>query len=70
MKKSKGKLMSSKSGDFAKGGSGGMSGKKMVAPSQPGKVSSSPPGGDNGIKHGGGKASMAGFTGVKTSKKC
>lgn len=65
----KSKVTSSKSGAFAKGGSGKMSGKNYAGPQSPGQSASmgQKSGGSKFAKGGGGK--MAGFTGAKSAKK-
>jgi hypothetical protein len=64
------KMKSSKAASYAKGGSGKMAGQSNAGPSQSGKVSSSPGGGDKSFKVSGGKGKMAGFTGATPAKPC
>lgn len=65
MKKSKSKGI--KAGDFAKGGSNAMIGKKSAGPAASGTTMSHRNGGDKFIKGGGSK--MAGKQAVKPAKK-
>jgi hypothetical protein len=64
----KSKVMSSKSGAFAKGGSGKMSGKNYAGMQKPGQSASMGQKSNDKPAKGGG-AKMAGFTGARSAKK-